>query len=102
VLDRTPFYGEAGGQVGDTGTIRGDRFTFQVLDTKKDHDFILHVGRVAEGRVTVQAKAQAEVDAARRDAIRRAPTATHLLHHALRNTLGQHAQQAGSKVEPDR
>jgi alanyl-tRNA synthetase len=102
VLDQTPFYGEAGGQVGDTGTIRGDRFTFQVLDTKKDHDFILHVGRVAEGRVTVQEKVQAEVDAARRDAIRRAHTATHLLHHALRNTLGQHAQQAGSKVEPDR
>src|SRR5262249_34330948 len=51
VLDRTPFYGEAGGQVGDTGTIRGDRFTFEVLDTKKDHDFVLHVGRVAEGRV---------------------------------------------------
>jgi alanyl-tRNA synthetase len=102
VLDRTPFYGESGGQVGDTGTIRGDRFTFQVLDTKKDHDFILHVGRVDEGRVTVQQKVRAEVDADRREAIRRAHTATHLLHHALRNILGQHAQQAGSKVEPDR
>jgi alanyl-tRNA synthetase len=102
VLDRTPFYGEAGGQVGDTGTIRGDRFTFQVLDTKKDHDFILHIGQVAEGRVTVQAKAKAEVDAPRRDAIRRAHTATHLLHHALRTILGPDAQQAGSKVEPDR
>jgi alanyl-tRNA synthetase len=102
VLDRTPFYGEAGGQVGDTGTIRGERFTFQVLDTKKDHDFTLHVGRVAEGRVTVQEQVRAEVDADRRDAIRRAHTATHLLHHALRSILGQHAQQAGSKVEPDR
>ncbi|HLH29062.1 MAG TPA: alanine--tRNA ligase-related protein, partial [Acidimicrobiales bacterium] len=102
VLDRTPFYGEAGGQVGDTGTIRGDRFAFRVLDTKKDHDFILHIGRVAEGRVTVQEKVQAEVDADRREAIRRAHTATHLLHHALRTVLGQHAQQAGSKVEPDR
>jgi alanyl-tRNA synthetase len=102
VLDRTPFYGEAGGQVGDTGTIRGDRFTFQVLDTKKDHDFILHIGQVAEGRVTVQQKVKAEVDAERREAIRRAHSATHLLHHALRTNLGEHAQQAGSKVEPDR
>jgi alanyl-tRNA synthetase len=102
VLDRSPFYGESGGQVGDTGTLRGERFTFQVLDTKKDHDFILHVGKVAEGRITVQQTVQAEVDADRREAIRRAHTATHLLHHALRSILGQHAQQAGSKVEPDR
>ncbi len=102
VLDRTPFYGESGGQVGDTGTIRGDRFTFKVLDTKKDNEFVLHIGQVAEGKVTVREKVQAEVDADRRDAIRRAHTATHLLHHALRSILGQHAQQAGSKVEPDR
>jgi alanyl-tRNA synthetase len=102
ILDRTPFYGESGGQVGDTGTIRGDRFTFRVLDTKKDNEFVLHVGQVAEGRVTVQEKVDAKVDADRREAIRRAHTATHLLHHALRTILGQHAQQAGSKVEPDR
>jgi alanyl-tRNA synthetase len=102
VLDRTPFYGESGGQVGDNGTIRGDRFTFKVLDTKKDNEFFLHIGQVAEGKVTVREKVQAEVDADRRDAIRRAHTATHLLHHALREILGQHAQQAGSKVEPDR
>jgi alanyl-tRNA synthetase len=102
VLDRTPFYGEAGGQVGDTGMIRGDGFAFRVLDTKKDHDFVLHIGQVAEGRVTVQAKAEVDVDAPRRDAIRRAHTATHLLHHALRTILGPDAQQAGSKVEPDR
>ncbi len=102
ILDRTPFYGESGGQVGDTGTIRSDRFTFQVLDTKKDHEFVLHIGQVADGRVTVQEKVHAEVDADRRDAIRRAHTATHLLHHALRTILGKHAQQAGSKVEPDR
>ncbi len=102
VLDRTPFYGESGGQVGDTGVIRGDRFEFRVTDTKKDSEFVLHIGQVAEGRITVQQKVQAEVDAPRRDAIRRAHTATHLLHHALRTVLGQHAQQAGSKVEPDR
>jgi alanyl-tRNA synthetase len=102
VLDRTPFYGESGGQVGDTGFIRGDGFSFQVTDTRKENDFMLHVGEVKEGRVTVSAKANAEVDRKRRDAIRRAHTATHLLHHALRNILGKHAQQAGSKVEPDR
>ena len=102
VLDRTPFYGEAGGQVGDTGTIRGAGFVFEVEDTKKDNDFILHVGRVAEGTVNLNAQVTAAVDAERRQAIRRAHSATHLLHHALHRHLGKHAQQAGSKVEPDR
>jgi alanyl-tRNA synthetase len=102
ILDRTPFYGESGGQVGDTGTIRGDRFAFQVADTKKEGEFILHKGRVESGTVTVSEEARAEVDKTRRQAIRRAHTATHLLHHALRLILGRHAQQAGSKVEPDR
>jgi alanyl-tRNA synthetase len=102
ILDRTPFYGEAGGQVGDTGAIRGEGFEFQVLDTKKENDFILHVGRVSQGEVAVNERVRARVDAERRDAIRRAHTATHLLHHALRTILGKHAQQAGSKVEADR
>jgi alanyl-tRNA synthetase len=102
VLDRTPFYGESGGQVGDTGTIENERFTFQVVDTKKENDFVLHIGQVSRGQVTVDDAVSAEVDAIRRDAIRRAHTATHLLHHALRTILGKHAQQAGSKVEPDR
>jgi alanyl-tRNA synthetase len=102
VLDRTPFYGESGGQVGDTGTISGDGFAFRVDDTKKENDFTLHIGRVTEGLISVGAKARAEVDAPRREAIRRAHSATHLLHHALHTHLGKHAQQAGSKVEPDR
>ena len=102
ILDRTPFYGEAGGQVGDIGTIRGDGFSFEVQDTKKENEFILHVGRVAEGTVTVNELVHAAVEPDRRQAIRRAHTATHLLHHALHGTLGKHAQQAGSKVEPDR
>jgi alanyl-tRNA synthetase len=102
VLDRTPFYGEAGGQIGDTGTIRGDRFVFEVLDTKKENEFTLHLGQVTEGMVTVSDPVSAQVDPGRRDAIRRAHTATHLLHHALHTILGKHAQQAGSKVEPDR
>ena len=102
VLDRTPFYGESGGQVGDTGLIRGERFAFHVHDTKKDNDFTLHIGHVTEGKATVNDQVHASVDAARRDAIRRAHSATHVLHHALHVHLGKHAQQAGSKVEPDR
>jgi alanyl-tRNA synthetase len=102
VLDRTPFYGESGGQVGDVGTIRGEGFVFHVEDTKKDNDFFLHLGRVAEGTIAVGARATATVDADRRQAIRRAHSATHLLHNALHRHLGKHAQQAGSKVEPDR
>jgi len=102
VLDRTPFYGESGGQVGDTGTIRSDRFSFEVHDTKKENDFVLHVGHVTTGKVTVNEPVLAQIDTDRRHAIRRAHTATHLLHLALRTILGKHAQQAGSKVEPDR
>ena len=102
VLDRTPFYGESGGQVGDTGSIRGDGFVFRVMDTKKENDFTLHVGQVTEGTVSLNLPVRAEVDADRRDAIRRAHSATHVLHHALHIHLGKHAQQAGSKVEPDR
>ena len=102
ILDRTPFYGEAGGQVGDVGTIKGADFEFQVEDTRRDHDFVLHLGRVTQGTVNLNARATAAVDADRRQAIRRAHSATHLLHHALHRHLGKHAQQAGSKVEPDR
>ncbi|MDG3002359.1 alanine--tRNA ligase [Paludisphaera mucosa] len=102
VLDQTPFYGESGGQVGDVGVVRGPGFTFQVEDTKKENDFFLHLGRVVEGRIAVGAEAVATVDADRRQAIRRAHSATHLLHNALHKHLGKHAQQAGSKVEPDR
>jgi alanyl-tRNA synthetase len=102
ILDRTPFYGESGGQVGDSGVIRGEGFSFRVDDTKKENDFTLHIGHVTEGTVSVNARTTAEVDAPRRDAIRRAHSATHVLHHALHTHLGKHAQQAGSKVEPDR
>jgi alanyl-tRNA synthetase len=102
ILDRTPFYGESGGQVGDTGEIQGDRFRFQVVDTRKENDFILHLGRVVEGSAHVGDIVRAEVESIRREAIRRAHSATHVLHHALHSHLGKHAQQAGSKVEPDR
>ncbi len=101
VLDSTPFYGEAGGQVGDTGEITGDGFKFIVHDTQKDADLVLHLGEVAEGEVKAGAACTATVDTSRRDAIRRAHSATHILHHALHETLGRHAEQAGSKVLPD-
>ncbi len=102
VLDRTPFYGESGGQVGDTGTLSGEGFEFQVLDTQKDGDLVLHVGHLKSGRLTLGAKVQAVVESARRAGIRRAHSATHLLHHALHQTVGEKATQRGSKVENDR
>jgi alanyl-tRNA synthetase len=102
VLDRTPFYGESGGQVGDIGMITGPGFVFQVDDTQKQADIFLHIGRLMEGEIKVGAGVTAKVDTDRRQAIRRAHSATHVLHHALHIHLGKHAQQAGSKVEPDR
>jgi alanyl-tRNA synthetase len=102
ILDRTPFYGESGGQIGDTGVIEGPGFRFRVEDARKENDFIVHLGRVTSGAVSLNAAVRATVDADRRHAIRRAHSATHVLHHALHGRLGKHAQQAGSKVEPDR
>ncbi|MEM8865800.1 MAG: alanine--tRNA ligase, partial [Planctomycetota bacterium] len=101
VLDRTPFYGESGGQVGDTGKLVGDDFVFQVIDTQKDGELFVHNGHLTSGVMREGAKVTATVDADRRDAIRRAHSATHLLHHALQKTLGEHAQQQGSKVDED-
>ncbi len=101
VLDRSPFYGEAGGQVGDTGQIEGDGFLFDVTDTQRDGELILHHGHLRRGMIREGASAQARVDATRRDAIRRAHSATHVLHHALQSILGGHARQQGSKVDDD-
>lgn len=103
ILDRTPFYGEAGGQVGDTGEIRADTGIVVVEDTQRPTpELIVHRGRVREGYVQVGQPVVAVVDAERRAAIRRNHTATHLLHAALRRVLGEHALQAGSLVAPDR
>lgn len=101
VLDRSPFYGEGGGQVGDTGEIVGEGFVFQVTDTKKDGDLLLHLGHLLKGQISAGAKVTARVDSARRNGIRRAHSATHILHYALQKNLGGHAQQQGSKVEDD-
>jgi len=103
VLDRTPFYGEAGGQVGDTGELRTDTGVFVVEDTQRPTpELIVHRGQVREGYLRVGQRVVALVDAERRAAIRRNHTATHLLHAALRRVLGEHALQAGSLVAPDR
>jgi alanyl-tRNA synthetase len=101
VLDRTPFYGESGGQVGDVGRLVGDGVEFEVVDTHKDGALIVHYGHLRQGVLREGAKVRAVVDAARRDAIRRAHSATHILHYALQKNLGSHAQQQGSKVDDD-
>ncbi|GAA4425327.1 alanine--tRNA ligase [Bremerella cremea] len=101
VINKTPFYGESGGQIGDTGRIYSSDFEFVVTDTQKDSDLFLHVGYLAKGKISTEATATAEVDINRRAAIKRAHSATHILHHALQKTLGSHAQQQGSKVEDD-
>ena len=101
-LDRTPFYAEAGGQVGDTGTVRTASGLARVLDTTYALPG-LHRHRVAiEGEITPGQEAAATIDVERRDAIRRNHTGTHLLHWALREVLGPHVKQAGSLVAPDR
>jgi len=102
VLDRTPFYAEAGGQVGDTGTLAGSGSRFLVQDTVKRGAAHSHVGRVTEGAIRIGDGLRAQVDGERRQAVALNHTATHLLHAALRETLGTHVQQKGSLVAPDR
>ena len=104
VLNQTPFYGESGGQVGDTGVIAGaDGFRIRITDTqKKLSDLFVHLGVVETGVVRVDAAVVASVDHARRTAIRAHHSATHLLHEALRRELGTHVAQKGSLNAPDR
>jgi alanyl-tRNA synthetase len=99
----TPFYGEAGGQVGDTGTIETASGAFQVEDTQKPvAGIVVHRGRVVRGTLRTGEEASLKVDVSRRDRIRKNHSATHLLHWALRQVLGSQAQQKGSVVGPDR
>jgi len=103
VMNQTPFYGESGGQVGDTGEMRRDRVRLTVSDTqKKAGDLFAHVVKVDEGAVKVGDPLLLVVDHARRSAIRQNHSATHLLHEALRQVLGDHVAQKGSLVAPDR
>jgi alanyl-tRNA synthetase len=99
ILDVTPFYGESGGQVGDCGALTTDTARFEVLDTQKKGDgAVIHVGRVAAGELAVGDRVTAQVDGERRHAIALNHSATHLLHAALRQVLGEHVQQKGSQV----
>jgi alanyl-tRNA synthetase len=102
VLDRTPFYAESGGQVGDTGELGGAGVRFVVTDTQKRGAAHAHLGEVVEGAIRVGDTLEARVDAERRQATVLNHTATHLLHAALRTVLGTHVQQKGSLVAPDR
>ena len=103
VLDRTPFYAEMGGQVGDTGKLTAPGLYVHVTDTKhRDGGLESHVGVVEEGTISVGDSVSATIDAGRRELIRRNHTATHLLDAALKKVLGDHVNQAGSLVAPDR
>jgi alanyl-tRNA synthetase len=103
VLNQTPFYGQSGGQVGDTGEIRGQDLVVRVSDTeRKLGDIVVHHVTVAEGTLKVGAAVELQVDSGRRSSIRGHHSATHLLHEALRRVLGGHVAQKGSLVEADR
>ncbi len=102
ILSSTPFYAESGGQIGDTGTIAAGDHSFTVVDTQKKGRAIVHYGSVQAGELSVGDTVEAHVDAERRQAIRLNHSATHLMHAALREVLGDHVQQKGSLVAPDR
>jgi alanyl-tRNA synthetase len=103
VVNQTPFYGESGGQVGDVGVMSGEGVRFRVTETqKKAGDLFVHVGTVEQGTLKAGIALALEVDHARRGAIRQNHSATHLLHEALRQVLGDHVAQKGSLVAPDR
>ncbi|MCK5307834.1 MAG: alanine--tRNA ligase, partial [Zetaproteobacteria bacterium] len=103
IANQTPFYGESGGQAGDTGEITVGDAIFTVIDTRKLlSDLSVHVGKVSKGSVKSADTAHFEVQGPRRDAIRRNHTATHLMHTVLRSVLGEHVKQAGSQVDAER
>lgn len=101
VLDRSPFYAEGGGQVGDSGEIVSADARFEVQDTKRVGELIVHYGQLKSGELREGQKVTARVSTQRRSAIARAHSATHILHHALQTSIGSHAQQQGSKVDAD-
>lgn len=103
ILDRTPFYAEQGGQVGDTGEILGEAATFEVMNTTKPiEDLIIHTGKVKKGMFRTGDAVLAKVNEEKRADIERHHTVTHILHATLRSVLGDHVKQSGSLVAPDR
>jgi len=103
ILDRTPFYAESGGQVGDTGGLFiGDETLFKVSDTQKQNDVFLHIGSLSSGELSTGDQIDARIDADYRRAVMLNHSATHLMHSALRQVLGEHVQQKGSLVDADK
>ncbi|MGC8869600.1 MAG: alanine--tRNA ligase [Brevinematia bacterium] len=102
VVEETPFYGEGGGQVGDSGLIILEENVALVIDTQKDNDVYLHIARIDKGRFKVGDKVKLSVDIERKKNIAKHHTATHILHYSLRKVLGEHVAQSGSLVEPNR
>ncbi|WP_292557058.1 alanine--tRNA ligase-related protein, partial [Mesorhizobium sp.] len=103
IVNQTPFYGESGGQMGDTGIVSGEGFSIAITDTQKKADgLFVHLGRVASGTVKTGAAVELKVDHARRSRLRANHSATHLIHEALREVLGTHVAQKGSLVAPER
>ena len=102
IIKETPFYAESGGQVGDTGYIKNDNFLGEVLDTKYLNNTIAHFVKVREGSISIGDRVYSIVDVKRRKSIMRNHSATHLLHQALKEILGEHVNQAGSIVLPNR
>ena len=102
VLDQTPFYAEAGGQMGDTGSLHGADGAATVTDTQKDSGYWFHTATITAGELRVGEQLEVEIDSGRRASIQRNHTTTHLLHKALQQVLGAHVQQRGSLVAPDR
>ena len=101
VLENTPFYSEAGGQIGDTGIIKNDDFSARVNDTRKNGDYVLHICTLTKGSIGANLYVDCMIDVDRRNNIKVNHTATHLLHQSLKDVLGNHVNQAGSLVHPE-
>ncbi|EMJ86516.1 alanine--tRNA ligase [Leptospira meyeri] len=101
VLDKTPFYAEGGGQIGDWGYLKKEGFQFQVQDTQKENETFLHLGIILKGKISVGETIEAEIDTARRQNLANHHSGTHLLNGALRRILGTHVAQKGSIVSSD-
>ena len=103
ITNQTPFYGESGGQLGDTGTISVGEFVFDVADTQKQlGDLFIHFGTLKNGEIKINDIVEMKIDEKRRGNLKAYHSATHLLHESLRRTLGKHVMQKGSLVAPDR
>ncbi|MCP4429508.1 MAG: alanine--tRNA ligase [Gammaproteobacteria bacterium] len=102
ILDQTPFYAESGGQVGDIGSLGGHGFEFQVKDTQKQNDVYLHIGSLVSGQLSEGCRVTAQISEDYRQAVMLNHSATHLMHEALRQVLGDHVQQKGSLVDSEK